>query len=127
MHQEIIRLVNDRGQSRSLSVRVADDPMERASGFQYICPEVIQHTLILFRFPQPIRTSFHMANVRAPLDIAFFDAYGKVVGVQRMQPYTEDHQPLYGPGVEFQYALEAPEGFLSQWGIRTERSRLVLE
>ncbi len=126
MHHEAIRLLNDEHRELSINVLVADSVAERSSGFQHICPQIIQRTLILFRFAHPVRSGFHMHNVFAPLDIAFFDSFGYVVGVRLMEIYTEDSQPIYDPGGFFQYALEAPAGFFRQWKISTQGSRLIL-
>ena len=127
MQRGWIRLANDAGAVLSLEVLVADDAFERASGFQHICPEVIGRTLILFHYAREVRASFHMQNVHAPLDIAFFDSRGRVVGVRLMKPYTDDSRPLYGPGGPFRFALEAPAGFFTEQGISTGGSRLILQ
>lgn len=127
MQRGWIRLANDAGQVLPLEVLIADDAFERASGFQHICPEVIGRTLILFLYSYEVRASFHMQNVHAPLDIAFFDSAGRVVGVRLMKTYTEDSRPLYGPGGPFRFALEAPAGFFAERGISTGGSRLILQ
>ncbi len=127
MQRGWIRLANDAGQVLPLEVLIADDAFERASGFQHICPEVIGRTLILFLYSHEVRASFHMQNVHAPLDIAFFDSAGRVVGVRLMKTYTEDSRPLYGPGGPFRFALEAPAGFFAERGISTGGSRLILQ
>ena len=127
MHLETIRVQNDRGIEISLDVLVADDGFERASGFQHICPEVIERTLILFRFPQELSGRFHMQNVHAPLDIAFMGSNGNVESVLLMQTYTQDERPLYGPPGRFQYALEARAGFFQSHAISPQGSRLLLD
>ena len=127
MQRGWIRLANDVGEVMPLEVLIADDAFERASGFQHICPEVIGRTLILFLYSREVRASFHMQNVHSPLDIAFFDSAGRVVGVRLMKTYTEDSRPLYGPGGPFRFALEAPAGFFAERGISTGGSRLILQ
>lgn len=98
-----------------LQVRVADDHRERAAGFQHICPETIETTAIYFEFERPRRPSFHMHNVKAPLDIAFIDADGVIVSIQRMEPYVVGarKQKTYGPQTEVAGALEARAGYFS--------------
>ncbi len=98
-----------------LQVRVADDHRERAAGFQYICPETIETTAIYFVFERPRRPNFHMHNVKAPLDIAFIDADGVIVSIQRMEPYVVGarKQKTYGPQTEVAGALEARAGYFS--------------
>ena len=118
-----ITLVNDLGERLELAVRVADEPSEQAAGFQYIGRRVIAQSLILFVFPVPFRGLFHMRNVVAPLDIAFIDGDGRVLEVLRMEPGSK----LYGPDEPFQYALEAPAGFMARRHISPQGSYLLLE
>ena len=125
MHGESIRLQNDVGEVLTLDVLVADDAFERASGFQHICPQIIDQTLILFRYPQEVRGRFHMSNVHAPLDIAFIDGQGSVIAVLLMETYTENDRPLYGPDGRYQFALEARAGFFNTMGISPQSSRLL--
>lgn len=99
-----------------LAVRVADDYGERAAGFQYVCPETIEGTAIYFEFKRPRRPSFHMRNVKAPLDIAFIDTDGVIVDIQRMEPYilgAKQHR-TYGPPGEVAAALEARAGYFAE-------------
>ena len=129
MQKETISLINDLGAPLDVDVLVADNDFERASGFQHICADIIEQTRILFRYQRPIQARFHMNNVYAPLDIAFFDRDGKLLEVMLMETYSDLSRPLYGPGEQFMYALEAPKGWLRQNGLRTTRSyiRLVTE
>lgn len=104
-----------------LTVKIADDASERAAGFQHICPEAVDETAILFHFEQDTQNAFHMRNCHAPLDIAFIDATGVVVDVQRMEPYVDSvlvvRQPLYQSRVRFRYALETAAGRMERLGI----------
>lgn len=105
--------------SLRMAVRVADDYRERAAGFQHICPETIDNTIIYFVFNRPRVPSFHMRNVKAPLDIAFIDRDGVIVDIQRMEPYVlgaTRHQ-TYGPPGEVVAALEARAGYFKDQGI----------
>jgi len=110
----------------NLNVLLADDAFERAAGFQSICPSVIEETLILFQYSAAIEGKFHMQNVHAPLDIVFFDAAGRFLQYMKMETYTKDSKPLYGPGRPFQYALEAPVGFFAKNAITAYPSQLLL-
>jgi uncharacterized membrane protein (UPF0127 family) len=117
-----IRLSNDQGNILELEVKVADEPDERAAGFQYISRSVIERSLILFVFPEETHALFHMRNVEASLDIGFFRADGTVVDILRMEPDNR----LYGPAEAFKYALEARAGFFAEKGIGRS-SRLLVE
>lgn len=125
MHQEGITLLDDNGKSRHVQALVADDETERSFGFQHVCPDVIEDTTILFVYPRPVTASFHMSNVNAPLDIAFFDGQGQLISVLRMDIYTDEGRPLYSPGRSFQYALEARPGFFQDSALSPGRSRLI--
>lgn len=127
MHTQALTLINDLGIPVQLTVAVADDDFERASGFQHICPEVIDKVRILFRYHTPIAGKFHMNNVHAPLDIAFFDARGRLITTLLMAVYNDSSQPLYGPDQAFQYALEAPAGWLQDNGLTSNRSFIKFE
>jgi uncharacterized membrane protein (UPF0127 family) len=127
MESSTVVLVNDNGHKITLNSLVADDNLERASGYQYICPDVIDRTSILFRYPQPGSGRFHMHNVRAPLDIAFFDENGVLIQSARMQPYVNGEETLYGPMQAFQYALEVRAGFLAEHELSAGKSRLLLD
>ena len=125
MGVEQVSLVNSRGKLVDITAMIADDANERAQGYQHICSEVIDSTTILFVYPTPIMASFHMSNVKAPLDIGFFDAQGKLVSVQKMETYTETHKPLYSPGRPFRFALEARAGFFAESGFAEQTTRLI--
>lgn len=105
-----------------LTVKVADDVRKRTAGYQHICPETIQRSMILFKFDRDRRTPFHMQNCHAPLDVAFIDADGLVVDVKRMEPYVDSmvfiRRPLYQSRTPFRYALESAAGRLQRLGIR---------
>ena len=122
-----IALLDAAGQRVEINTLIADTPNERASGYQHICPWVIDRTTILFWFGQPLTTRFHMNNVKAALDIGFFDADGNLLEVILMHPYTTRRQILYGPDRPFQYALEARRGFFAARKLVAGRSRLLLD
>ncbi|MBO3800322.1 MAG: DUF192 domain-containing protein [Candidatus Brockarchaeota archaeon] len=119
-----IKIVNDEGQVLELEVKVADEPDERAAGFQNISRSIMEKTIILFVFPSEINGLFHMRNVEASLDIAFVKANGTIIEIMRMDP---DPSRLYGPNESFKYAIEAPPGFFEEKKITSKRSRLIVE
>jgi uncharacterized membrane protein (UPF0127 family) len=126
MHQAPLVILNDLGQEVMITALIADDGFERASGFQFICATVIEQTFILFKYPNAIKARFHMQNVTAPLDIAFFDQDGALIQQMLMKTYTETSKPIYGPDQPFQYALEARPGFFEVNSIKTVKSRLKM-
>jgi len=122
-----ISLLNAAQQRIALRAFIADEPLEMASGYQHICPEVVARTAILFRYPAPVAGRFHMHNVKAPLDIGFFDQSGLLFQAMQMHPYQDGDEILYGPMQKFQYALEARLGFFGEQNLAAGASRLLLD
>lgn len=127
MHLADISLLNAGRQRIPLRAFIADEPLEMASGYQHICPEVVARTAILFRYPAPVAGRFHMHNVKAPLDIGFFDHSGLLFQAMQMHPYQDGDEILYGPMQKFQYALEARLGFFREQNLAAGASRLLLD
>lgn len=91
-----------------LTVAVADDVGERRQGLQGVdeLPSGIDG--MLFVFPEPTSTGFHMRNVGLPLDVWWFDSDGRLVGSARMEtcPVAECvSYPTPGP---IGWAVETP-------------------
>ena len=125
-----ISLVNDAGKVLKLKSYIADDNSKRASGYQFICAGLINKTYILFVYPQPVSGKFHMQNVKAPLDIGFFDDTGQLISTMRMETYADDisalNPRLYHPGQAFQYALESRGGFFNAQGLSAGKARILV-
>lgn len=127
MESARITLLNNQQKPIRVQALIADDSLERAGGYQHICPEVIARTAILFRYGAPVSGQFHMRNVHAPLDIGFFDANGVLIQSMVMKPYGENEEVLYSPMQQFQYALEARVGFFHEKGLAAGATRLLRE
>lgn len=126
MDVEEISLINDAGKIVSFESHIADDNKNRASGYQHICTDVINKTTILFVYSKSSYGRFHMNNVKAPLDIGFFDTRGKLIRTMVMNTYEDGNKKLYDPGLPFQYALEARAGFFDEYKLSEKKSRLVV-
>ena len=126
MHVEEISLLNDAGKIIKFESHIADNARERAEGYQHICEEVINKTSILFVYSQPVGGRFHMQNVKAPLDIGFFDRAGKLIRTMVMDTYDDGNKRLYHPRQQFQYALEARVGFFKAHMLSAGKARLVV-
>lgn len=115
------------GETRSLDARLASTGEQRSAGFQHVCPGTIERVRILFDFHQPIPVAFHMRNVHAPLDIAFFDGDGDLVSLFRMDVYPGDRSdgPLYRPSANVRYALETAADQLDALGLTHPATRLL--
>lgn len=127
MHTARIALLDAESNRVEVHAHIADDVLERADGYQHICPAVIDRTAILFVFDAPIASHFHMNNVHAPLDIGFFDARGVLLQSMVMHPYGDGAEIFYAPMGAFQYALEARRGFFAEKNFAAGKTRLLLE
>ena len=130
MQEKKILLINDRGKTLFLLARIADEPLELAAGYQYICPDVISHSAILFDFGRQFTSRFHMRGVFAPLDIAFFDQSGKLVNVEHMTaepPGFSGKRKLYSAAAPYRYALEVPAGYLACHFLTGDTTMLMVE
>ena len=74
----------------------------------------------------PLGGRFHMQNVKAPLDIGFFDGAGKLIRTMVMDTYDDGNKRRYHPGQRFQYALEARVGFFNEHKLSANKARLVV-
>lgn len=74
---------------------------------------------MIFRYAEPTAGSFWMKNTIIPLAVAFFDAEGRFVNAQGMEPCPEDvvDCPSYPSAAPFEVAIEVPQGGLGALGI----------
>ena len=93
---------------------VADGEDERAQGLRGR-RSTAPYDGMMFVFDAPTSTSFTMSGVPVPLDIGFYDADGRLVSRQRMEPCAETDAkcPVYGSDEAFVFALETEAGGLS--------------
>ena len=128
MEEKFIELIDDSGESVLLRVKIADESSEQAAGFQHVCPQTIDTTAILFVFEKAKKPLFHMNNVYADLDIAFFDDEGRVGDIQLMREEFSTGKVKYYPSdVMAKYALEAHAGFFSAHNISVTDSWLKVD
>ena len=76
---------------------------------------------MVFRFDRNLIAGFYMKNVKAPLNIAWFDSNGKIVGATTMPvcpPQIKDC-PTFKPGAAFRTAMETFDGGMSKLGVGT--------
>ncbi|MBA1148236.1 DUF192 domain-containing protein, partial [Ectothiorhodospiraceae bacterium WFHF3C12] len=73
--------------------RIADEPRERAQGFQHTPAEVMRRERIYFAFPRPTRPSYHMENVVAPLVIAWIGPDHRITALSQMEPGKSGYRP----------------------------------
>ena len=106
-----VEFISDRGPHSLIPVKIAITPVQRANGFQNVCRNDIENVALLFIFDRDVVKRFHMRNVLAPLDIAFFASGGELIGMRNM--LTEKDATVvrtYGIDQPYRFALEAMEG-----------------
>jgi len=120
---EQIALEDGDGASMEIDVLRAVGGTERWVGFRGF-PEVLLDGFpgILFEFEAEAERRFVMMTVPFDLDIAFFDAEGRVVGIAEMEALSQDY---YGPQDPAMYVLELPAGSFDELGITAETRLLV--
>ena len=129
MQQGHIVLLLEHGKQHALTVKLAKHRNEIMAGYQYLCPEIIKKSAILFDFGTAVTSRFHMRNVFAPLDIAFFSADGELINTAKMEPElskASGKNKLYAAHGPYRYALETPAGMLSSAELIPGATRLVI-
>lgn len=125
METAAVRLAWDGGEAE-LEVLVADEPIERYAGYQLVGREFLAGSAMLFVFESPQAGAFHMCNVFAPLEIAWFRPDGSLLDARLMTPGPVSSPAacpaLFAPRAfgRYQFALELPSGFFERLGIGPE-------
>lgn len=99
----------------SLEIEIVQDAESRQLGLMYR-DELAENLGMLFVFETTRVLSFWMRNTFIPLDIAFIDAAGLIVDIQRMEPLDESKQ--YISAVPALYALEVNAGWFEKNGVK---------
>jgi len=121
---QTVTIEGRRGRSVDVDVRVADEVVERRTGFRGFPAELIDGfpgILFVFDEEQDIGNGFIMLTVPFDLDIVFFDAEGEFAGSTTMTAQTS---MVYTASAPYWYALELPSGSLEALGI-DENATLV--
>lgn len=97
-----------------LRVWVADEPRERRQGLSGMesLPDGVDG--MLFSWEQAGLRSFHMRDTPMHLDIWWFDAEGRLVGMDLMTPCDAEPCPSYLSPGPIRHALETPAG---EWAL----------
>lgn len=111
-----LTLLSPTAQRIELMVEVADTPEERSRGLMFR-EELPEGQGMLFVFDRTQTLAFWMKNTLIPLDILFFDADGFFVSAATMFPCEKDPCQMYSSGMEAQYALEVPAGFIERFDV----------
>ena len=100
--------------SDTVVVAIADEQAERQQGLMSRA-RLDAGTGMLFVFEDEAFHAFYMRNTLIPLDIAWMGASQVIVDIQQMEPETED---LHTPAQAALFALEVPQGWFAQEGIK---------
>jgi len=98
----------------TVHAEIAATPENRNRGLMFRESLPPDHGM-LFVFEQETTQCFWMKNTPLPLTIAFIDAQGRIINMRDMQPYSEANHCPAGP---MRYALEMPQGWFLQYGIK---------
>lgn len=101
--------------TKTLEVEIVQTDEARMRGLMHR-EQLGEHEGMLFVFEEAQIQSFWMRNTFIPLDIAFIDANGKIIDVQRMEPLDETksyHSPAPVP-----YVLEVNAGWFERNGVK---------
>jgi uncharacterized membrane protein (UPF0127 family) len=109
------RTVELRCREAVLVCEVADSEATRARGLMYR-NDLPQGHGMLFVFPSPGPLSFWMKNTFVPLSIAYLDARGVIRELHDLTPHNE--KPVASLSSHLQYAIEVPQGWWKEVGVK---------
>ncbi len=96
-------------------VEVAATPQDRQKGLMYRT-KLGENEGMLFVFPSPEFQSFWMKNTLIPLDLGYFDSFGKLTDVHTMSP--DNGASFYNSSGRILYAVEMNAGWYKKNNIR---------
>jgi hypothetical protein len=111
-----LTIATERGQVR-LRVEIADDDIERARGLMGRT-SLEPGSGMAFLFEDPTAGGFWMKDMLIPLSIAFWDEEGRIVDLFDMEPCREEPCPSHYPRASYVGAVEVPQGFFDEQGVR---------
>lgn len=98
---------------RKISVEFANDPQTRALGLMYR-REMCEDCGMLFKFDSVRIATIWMKNTYIPLDLAYINAFGKIVDIKALKPHDLTSVPSSVPVL---YALEMNQGWFEENGL----------
>ena len=97
-----------------LTIELATTPEARSCGLS-LRDSLPANRGMLFVYAEPEILTFWMKNTRMPLSIAFIDAAGRIVSIQKMNPFPTT--TVYASPVPALYALEVNQGWFEENGV----------
>jgi uncharacterized protein len=105
------------GEKVVVQVEIADTRTERLKGLMGRRSLPAKAGMV-FVYPSDVTGGFWMKNTLIPLDIAFYDARGRILRTLTMVPCKRDPCRIYSPGVAYRSALEVNAGSFRRWNVR---------
>ena len=106
------------GEKVVVQVEIADTRAERRKGLMGRRSLPAKAGMV-FVYPSDVTGGFWMKNTLIPLDIAFYDARGRILRTLTMVPCKRDPCRIYSPGVSYRAALEVNAGPFKRWNVKT--------
>ena len=100
-----------------LKVELARTPAERERGLMNRRSLAAKAGMV-FLYPEAHRGGYWMKDTLIPLDIAFYDARGRILRIFTMQPCRRDPCRIYDPKVAYRAALEVNAGSFRRWRVQ---------
>jgi len=100
-----------------LKVELARTPAQRQQGLMHRRSLGAKAGMV-FLYPADHRGGYWMRDTLIALDIAFYDARGKILRIFTMQPCRHDPCRIYDPNVAYRGALEVNAGSFRRWRVR---------
>ncbi len=100
-----------------LQVEILSTRTERRRGLMYRRSLPAKAGMV-FAYPEDVTGGFWMKNTLIPLDIAFYDARGRILRTLTMTPCRRDPCRIYSPGVAYRAAIEVNAGSFKRWNVR---------
>ncbi len=108
-----IVVIGGEGEGVELTVELARTAGERSRGLMFR-EELAEDGGMLFVYVEDTEAGFWMKDTLIPLSIAFIAADGTILGVQDMEPLSEE---LHRPPEPYRYALEVNQGWFREHGL----------
>ncbi len=115
---QLITLTSPAGHSVEVTAEIARTEQTRRMGLMGRTELPNGHGM-LFEFPQEQELQFWMKDTLIPLDILFFDTFGRFVSGTTMEPCNGDTCPIYPSEGPARYALEIAAGKAAEKGVGT--------
>jgi uncharacterized membrane protein (UPF0127 family) len=113
-----LTIAGSAGPELSLHVQLAETPQSQETGLMHV-KRMPDQVGMAFLFHPSTSGPFWMKDTLIPLDIAFWDAQGRIVAIFTMTPCTADPCHQYQPAASYVGSVEMNAGLLAARGVHT--------